>query len=130
MGPDIGSILASLPPKPHRSRLDSYGPLIDELRARGWVYRHIARLLGEKCGIKVSASNVHRFVQLRARREAAAIGGRVQAGPTGARQLVTRIEQRIADLKVPPETAPAIGEGFEFDPNQPRRLRKSDERSG
>src|SRR4029450_2202812 len=60
-------ILNSLPEKPARSRLEPYGRLINELLRRSRTYREIARILAEKCQIKVSISTIHDFVRLRSR---------------------------------------------------------------
>jgi hypothetical protein len=57
----IQQILAELPEKPARSRLEPYRALIEELRHRGWGYREIVGVLAEKCGLRTSVSNLHHF---------------------------------------------------------------------
>ena len=65
--PKITEILASLPAKTPRSRLEPYRELIREMRRRGRTYREIAGVLGERCGVRVAASSVHEFVRRRSR---------------------------------------------------------------
>jgi transposase len=60
-------ILADLPKKPHRSRLDPYLELIQELRTRKWTFQQIADLLAEKADVKVTGSAVHDFLKRRSR---------------------------------------------------------------
>ena len=64
MKKQFSEMLKTLPPKRPRSRLEPYADLIHEMRLRDWTFREIARLLGEKCNVKVSPSNVHHFVKL------------------------------------------------------------------
>jgi hypothetical protein len=59
MDKQLEDILNSLPPRAPRSRLEPYADLIDEMRRRSWTFRDIARVLGEKCNVEVSPSNVH-----------------------------------------------------------------------
>ena len=63
----LDEILDGLPTKSPRSRLESYGDFIRELRRRKRTYREIAQILEEKCQLRVSKSTVHRFVQLMSR---------------------------------------------------------------
>jgi hypothetical protein len=49
MNPDFQDILDGLPEKPPRSRLETYRPLIEELRRRGRTYQEIVEILEEKC---------------------------------------------------------------------------------
>src|SRR6266545_1791383 len=67
MDDNFQEILDSLPEKRSRSRLELYGRLIDELLRRRWTYRGIARILAEKCQLKVSSSTIHDFVRRRSR---------------------------------------------------------------
>ena len=62
---DLAQLLANLPPRPARSRLEPYRPLIDELRRRQWSYRAIVAFLAEKAGVRTSVSNLHHFLQAR-----------------------------------------------------------------
>ena len=65
----LRNIIASLPEKVSRSRLEPYRELIAELRRLGRPYREIARLLRETCQLQVSAAAVHHFVRLHLRRK-------------------------------------------------------------
>jgi len=51
MDTDLKKILAELPIKPPRSRLEPYREFIEELRSRGRTYRDIAEILAEKCAL-------------------------------------------------------------------------------
>jgi hypothetical protein len=59
--------LASLPPKPPRSKLEPHRELIRELRRKGRTYREVARLFEERVGFHVAPSTLHSFVKVRAR---------------------------------------------------------------
>ena len=67
MDTDLKKILAELPIKPPRSRLEPYREFIEELRSRGRTYRDIAEILAEKCAVQVTGSGVHDFVRSRLR---------------------------------------------------------------
>ena len=67
MDTDLKKILAELPIKPPRSRLEPYREFIEELRSRGRTYRDIADILAEKCSVQVTGSGVHDFVRTRSR---------------------------------------------------------------
>ena len=130
----LREILKTLPGKPPRSRLEPYREFIDELRRLGRTYRDIAAILAEKCGLHVSASGVHDFVRVRARREA-----KVRIGITdGKRASETRVlertttkgnsdrdvvQQRIAALKRRSTAVQSASDDFRFDPDEPLRLR-------
>jgi hypothetical protein len=59
--------LASLPPKPPRSKLEPHRELIRELRRKGRTYREVAQLFEERVGFHVAPSTLHSFVKVRAR---------------------------------------------------------------
>jgi hypothetical protein len=59
--------LASLPPKPPRSKLEPHRELIRELRRKGRTYREVSRLFAERLGLQVAPSTLHSFVKVRAR---------------------------------------------------------------
>ncbi len=76
MDTDLKKILAELPIKPPRSRLEPYREFIEELRSRGRTYRDIAEILAEKCAVQVTGSGVHDFVRTRTRaKERSAVRG-------------------------------------------------------
>jgi hypothetical protein len=55
--------LEDLPPDPPRSRLAEYLPLILALRARNppMSYMRIAKLLGDKCDVRISAPSLREY---------------------------------------------------------------------
>jgi hypothetical protein len=63
MDPDLDRILANLPEKRSRSRLEPYGSLIKELLRRKRTYREIASVLLEGFQLHVSISTIHDFVR-------------------------------------------------------------------
>ena len=144
MDDKINEILERLPAKPPRSRLDPHAALIEEMRRRGRTFMEIARVLAEECQVSSSPSNIHHFLKLRARtakiaKRASAKSGvsseaarpPVTAGktvsqptpPTDAALRIAALKQR----KLSP--APASG-GFDYDPNEPLRLLKLENRAG
>src|SRR5437660_11207065 len=65
----LRNIIAALPEKLSRSRLEPYRQLIGELRRRRRTYREIAEVLAEKCDLRISATAVHNFVRRHLRRK-------------------------------------------------------------
>jgi hypothetical protein len=57
-------ILDDLPVIASRSRLEPYRQLIEELRQRGCSYRAIARVLADRCAVKVSLSSLYEFANV------------------------------------------------------------------
>lgn len=138
-------IIASLPEKLSRSRLEPYRELIAELRRLGRTYRGIARLLGETCQLQVSAAAVHHFVRLHLRRkrnprrrQARGFLATPQVGTTATNERPVNVSigkrattptvsdeevrRRIEELKRRPaavETTPAL---FHYDSNEPLHL--------
>ena len=139
----LRDIIAELPEKISRSRLEPYRALIAQLRRHRRPYREIAQLLAEKCQLHVSATAVHNFVRLHLRRERSPYKrrstdsiGRTQISPTKVTVLTARgnsskkqrpatdkeVWQRIAELKqrpVPTETNP---KQFHYDSDEPLHL--------
>ncbi len=134
-------ILDSLPEKPARSRLEPYRDLIEELRRRGRTFREIAHILAEKCHVETAASTIHDFVRVRSCREQRSsrrpwkdatksigattpqlAGAAKLVGETGA--AVDEVRRKIAALKVRKSVNELTPEGFQFDPNEPLRLKK------
>ncbi len=82
MDADLKKILAELPNKPPRSRLEPYREFIEELRSRGRTYRDIAEILAEKCAVQVTGSGVHDFVRTRSRKDrSAGRGTQIESAP-------------------------------------------------
>jgi hypothetical protein len=138
-------IIASLPEKVSRSRLEPYRELIAELRRLGRTYREIAHLLGEKCQVHVSAAAVHNFVRLHLRRKRNP-SRRQPLGFLAAHQVATpgtnerpvsvtnrtratsppasdeEVRRRIEELKRRPASVDTTPVLFHYDPNEPLHL--------
>ena len=139
----VQRIIEAVPEKLSRSRLEPYRQLIAELRRLRRTYREIAKLLGEKCQLRVSPAAVHNFVRLhllrkrnRYKRQAPRSAGRTQLGPTilperSANSNATKKEsppsdeevlKRIAELKRRPAAAETSEKRFHYDENEPLHL--------
>ena len=135
MDADLKKILAELPIKPPRSRLEPYREFIEELRSRGRTYRDIAGILAEKCGLQVTASGVHDFVRTRARAKDRSAGRGAKSNPLPVSKPVAAEtspasasrdegQRRIAALKARNTTTEPGPPAFEYDPDQPLRLKR------
>ena len=136
----IMEILASLPAKTPRSRLEPYRELIREMRRRGRTYREIAGVLGERCGVRVAASSVHEYVRRRSRVKPGPAGAVAPPTATTAREpepmarqaepvagpAPDELRQRIEVLKqrTTPAAAPAKPV-FTYNENEPLRVGKA-----
>lgn len=131
MGDWIRQILEELPNRERRSSLAPYCELILEMRRRGYSYRETARLLADRCGLRISHAAVHNFVRRHAR--ALAKEPAQDRPPIGMRQPrsesdvspgeLPNVRARIAALKRRVAPSGCSDEaGFHFDPNQPLRL--------
>ena len=117
------NILSKVTKKSGRSRLEPYGDLIDELRARGLTCRDISDILTDELKFHVPKSTVNDFVRERARRRrnaARQISRRVappspvvhKAAPLQAGQGPSdeEVRQRIAAMKArKPAATPVAG---------------------
>jgi hypothetical protein len=130
MDTDLKKILAELPIKPPRSRLEPYREFIEELRSRARTYRDIAEILAEKCALQVTASGVHDFVRTRSRAKTKSAGRLPVGNPMEAETSLASVssedmQRKIAVLKVRKTPAEPGPPGFEYDPDQPLRLKRS-----
>jgi hypothetical protein len=107
-------ILDELPIKPPRSRLEPYREFIEELRSRGRTYRDIAEILAEKCAVQVTGSGVHDFVRTRTGK-----------GEAGGESSSDDVQRRIAALKARNTVPEPLSGGFEYNPDEPLRLKQS-----
>ncbi len=133
MDKKLKHVLDSLPPKPPRSRLEPYTDLIVEMRRRNWPYRAIARVLGEKCHVRASPSNVHHFLKVNALgakepKNSPRLSGAIATARTapvvqdsGALQRIIALKQHLSKPGDEPKE-------FEYDPSEPLRLGKQGKR--
>jgi hypothetical protein len=136
MDADLKKILDELPGKPPRSRLDPYRDFIEELRGRGQTYRDIARILAEKCALQVTGSGVHDYLRTRSRGQARQAGSSpksiqppvsnpVAAGTAPTASSSEEVQRKIAALKASNTTTEPGLRGFDYDPDEPLRLKRS-----
>jgi hypothetical protein len=135
MDTDLKKILAELPIKPPRSRLEPYREFIEELRSRGQTYRDIAGILAKKCAVQVTASGVHDFVRTRTRAKDRSAGRGTKSNPlpiskpveantSPASAFRDEVQRKVAALKVSNTAANPGPPPFEYDPDQPLRLKR------
>jgi hypothetical protein len=135
MDTDLKKILAELPIKPPRSRLEPYREFIEELRSRGRTYRDIAGILAEKCTVQVTASGVHDFVRTRTRAKDSLAGRGAKSNPLPVSKPVAaetssaaasseQVQRKIAAVKARNTPAEPGPPAFEYDPDQPLRLKR------
>ena len=136
MDAHLKKILAELPIKPPRSRLEPYREFIEELRSRGWTFRDIADILAGKCGVLVTGSGVHDFMRTRIGAKTKAAGRGTKSNPLAANNPVAaetspasasieEVQRKIAALKARNTAAEPGARGFEYDPDEPLRLKRS-----
>ena len=131
----LKKILDALPDKPPRSRLEPYRAFIEELRRRDRTFREIAGILAEKCQVRVTASGIHDFLRARSRRERSQTSDTPRSTrldavrPAGSGPPETssggEVQRRIAELKARNLTAKESANAFEYDPDEPLRLKRS-----
>jgi len=135
MDANLKKILDELPDKPPRSRLEPYREFIEELRSRGRTYRDIAEILAEKCALQVTASGVHDFVRTRARAKGRSVGRGTRLNPLPDSNPVAAEtspvpasskegQRKIAALKARNTVVEPSPPAFEYDPDQPLRLKR------
>ena len=124
----LKEILNTLPQQPPRSRLEPYSDLIEAMRARNWTYRGIACVLTEKCGIRVSPSNLHYFVKrhlltnVGAGEKRSTLGSFHNGAPNAHPEPATSISKSVGTPTHHPQKASGKEDIFEFDPDVPLRL--------
>ena len=111
--------LASLPPKPLRSKLEPHRELIRELRRSGRTYREVARLFSDRLGFHVAPSTLHSFVKVRARHRK-----QVQFELPPLVQTVAEAapSSRVAAFKAKPLASETKRNRFVFRENEPLTL--------
>lgn len=132
MNGEFREILDNLPAAPLRSRLGPYAELIRELRRRQRPYREIVWVLATKCGVRVSQSTLHDFVQryLEKKSPVPAASKSRSGTKSGIQQVEKRttvapseVTERIGALRRKPATPPNESSAFEFDSSEPLRLK-------
>jgi len=136
MDANLKKILDELPDRPPRSRLEPYREFIGELRSRGRSYRNIAEILAEKCGVQVTGSGVHDFVHSRSRPKVSPTQlspintnqvGADNPGTAGTAPVVPsseEVQRKIAALKARNSASDPGPRGFEYDLDEPRRIKR------
>jgi hypothetical protein len=115
----LQTILASLPEKPPRSKLEPHRELIRELRRKGRTYREVARLFHERLGLYVAPSTLHSFVKVRAKHHKRT---QFELPPLELSSPSSPVLDRVTALRakpVVPNTKPAR---FVFRENEPLTL--------
>jgi hypothetical protein len=112
--------LASLPPKPPRSKLEPHRELIRELRRKGRTYREVSRLFAERLGLQVAPSTLHSFIKVRARHRKQVQFELPPADVT--RDIVPTPTNRLAAFKAKPTVQEAKRSRFVFRENEPLTL--------
>ena len=134
MDANLKKILDELPNKPPRSRLEPYREFIEELRRRGRTFREIADILAEKCQVVVTGSGIHDFLRTRSHRKK----NQTKKPPSATRLPVKRpaghtlpkassndeVQRKIAELKARTSTVQPSPNEFEYDADEPLRLKK------
>jgi hypothetical protein len=111
--------LASLPPKPPRSKLEPHRELIRELRRKGRTYREVSRLFAERLGLQVAPSTLHSFVKVRACHRKQVQFELPTVGEPGTHPPVS---DRLAAFKAKPTAQESKRSRFVFRENEPLTL--------
>lgn len=126
-------ILATLPDRRSRSRLEPYGELIHKLLRRGRTYREVAAILIDRCHVHASISTIHDFVRRRAAagpRRTGTAGSQRAAGNQAIQKrdnvensgISEEIQRRIAAAKLRQTTPRIEPPCFHYDPKEPLRI--------
>jgi len=111
--------LASLPPKPPRSKLEPHRELIRELRRKGRTYREVSRLFAERLGLQVAPSTLHSFVKVRARHRKQV---QFELPAVELPDIQPPVSARLAAFKAKPTAQEAKRSRFVFRENEPLTL--------
>ena len=136
LGDQLTAVLETLPEKLPRSRLDPYREFVAELRRRGYTYRDISHILAEKCDVRVTASGIHDFVRRRLDSPTTSPSRRIATRPTTAEPItmtgvhaesqVSAALRKVAALKHRAMTTDSSPKVFEFNSDEPLRLKNPD----
>ena len=133
----LKEILEVLPAKPPRSRLEACHEFIQELRRRGRTYREIASILAEKCELRVTASGIHDFIKRhpgtgktpapKGHLVVRSFNSMQRKAATPPKGELTSVQHRIATLKSREVAIQPVAHAFDFDCDEPLRLKKTAE---
>jgi len=121
----IRQILDELPDREGRSCLAPYLELIFEMRRRKYSYREIARLLAERCGLKISHSTIHDFVKRHSHEVSGCGSADTSMQPNEDCRKVDHgedVRERIAALKRRPALSSRDETRFRYDSDEPLRF--------
>jgi hypothetical protein len=130
MDEKLRALLDQMPQKPPRSKLEPHIEVIRELRRRGQTYQEIAQFFAEHLNLTVSASTIHYFVRLRARRRQKPqpielpppeIAPTVPTGEA-VPHAESDMRERIEALKQRRPSEKAERSRFEYNENEPLQL--------
>ena len=119
MEPELRTILASLPPKPPRSKLEPHRELIRELRRKGRTYREVSRLFNDRLGLYVAPSTLHSFVKVRAKHRKRM---QFELPPSESAAADLSASESVAALKAKPTVRNTKPARFVFRENEPLTL--------
>ena len=134
MEDNFQDVLNSIEPKAGRSRLESYGELVESLSRKGFSCRDIAALLSKKVQLRTSKSAVNNFIRARARkrtnetRQVSRTGSiappvpKAVPSPSSREAAPAEVLQRIAALKARKPAKMQEADDFYFDATEPLRL--------
>jgi len=125
MDPTLLSLLDSIPQKPPRSKLETHGELIRQLRRKGCTYRDLVRILRERVGLDVAVSTIHSFIKVRAKHRKQVQYELPVLEPESSvntRMSSDDVASRIAALKAKPVERKAKPKHFHFEESEPLRL--------
>lgn len=121
-------ILACVPEKPPRSRLEPYRELIEELRRRRVTFREITEILKEKCGVSVTRAGIHDFLKTRgaARDATPNRQPRCPVRPVATSEIgsvkAAQLKQHANSAKTQQPRIDSEATDFTYDPAEPLQL--------
>jgi len=119
MEPAHQILIADMPAKPPRSKLEPHRELIRELRRKGRTYREVAALFRERLGLEVAPSTLHSFVKVRAKHRKRT---QFELPPPETVAIESPVLDRVAALKAKQVLPDAKRARFVFLENEPLAL--------
>lgn len=135
----LQKLLAEMPERPPRSKLEPYAEVIRELRKKRRTYQEIAAFFREHLQLSVAPSTIHEFVKTRARQARNRQAERMELPPpqsSAAERSPTRsfspqpergasqdaVRDHIRAFKNRPAIPESVPKKFAFDPEEPLLL--------